>query len=153
VFQVDHERRGYLANIGRNQLWRAILAASEDMRTAIDHMQNHSGKYGIDPDRLVIGGFSAGAITAINTAYGANAPVKAVISISGSSWGYNLQATAKPGQPPLLLLVGQNDLPGVRDGSGKIAALFKRTGISCETTWVAGFDHFYPMGAVSSHQT
>jgi predicted esterase len=138
-----------LDDAGRDQLWRAILAASEDMGTAIAHIQQHANKYGVDPDRLAIGGFSAGAITAINTAYGADAPVKAVVSISGSSWGYNLAATAKSGHPPLLVLVGQNDLPGVRGGSAQIAALFGLKGIKCDTAWVANFGHFYPMGAVS----
>lgn len=134
---------------GRNQFWRAILSASEDMGSAIDHVQEHASAYKIDPDKLAIGGFSAGAITAINTAYGASAPVKAVISLSGTSWGYNLGVTANADQPPLLMLVGQNDLPAIQNGSAHIASLFSRKGITYETGWVAGFGHFYPMGAVT----
>jgi predicted esterase len=138
-----------LDEAGRDQFWRAVLAASEDMSTAISYIQDKSGTYGIDPNRLAIGGFSAGAITAINTAYGANAPVQAVVSMSGSSWGYNLATTAKPGQPPILLLVGQNDLDGIRGGSSHMTALFKSIGVNHESAWVASFGHFYPMGAVS----
>lgn len=134
---------------GRDQLWRAILAASEDMATAVEYVRTHSEKYKVAPDRLAIGGFSAGAITAINVAYGANAPVKAVVSLSGSSWGYNLAATATSGQPPILMLVGQNDLAGIRGGSAGISQLFDQKGIDYETAWVAGFGHFYPMGAVT----
>jgi dienelactone hydrolase len=138
-----------LDNAGREKLWRAILAASEDMTTAVEHVRTYSDRYNVAPDRLAIGGFSAGAITAINAAYGANTPVKAVVSLSGSSWGYNLGAMTTSEQPPILMLVGQDDLPGIRSGSAGISALFDQKGIEYESAWVAGFGHFYPMGAIT----
>lgn len=42
--------------------------ATQDSRAALRHFVNHSEKYGIDVEKVFVGGVSAGAITAINTA-------------------------------------------------------------------------------------
>lgn len=133
----------------RAEFWQALLSASEDMEMAVNHVRSQSAQYGVDSERLALGGFSAGAITAINTAYGRHVPVKAVVSLSGSTWGYLLQGNL-PAQPPALLqLVAQEDLPGVIRGSGAVARVLDSTGASRQQAWVPGFGHFYPMGAIS----
>lgn len=133
----------------RAEFWQALLSASEDMEAAVNHVRGNAVQYGVDPERLALGGFSAGAITAINTAYGRHVPVKAVVSLSGSTWGYLLQGNL-PAQPPALLqLVGQEDLPGVIRGSGAVARVLDSAGARRQQAWVPGFGHFYPMGAVS----
>ncbi|WP_341706781.1 hypothetical protein [Halopseudomonas sp.] len=133
----------------RAEFWQALLSASEDMEAAVNHVRGNAVQYGVDPERLALGGFSAGAITAINTAYGRHVPVKAVVSLSGSTWGYLLQGNL-PAQPPALLqLVGQEDLSGVIRGSGAVARVLDSVGASRQQAWVPGFGHFYPMGAVS----
>lgn len=133
----------------RAEFWQALLSASEDMELAVNHVRSQSAQYGVDPERLALGGFSAGAITAINTAYGRHVPVKAVVSLSGSTWGYLLQGNL-PAQPPALLqLVAQEDLPGVIRGSGAVARALDSAGASRQQAWVPGFGHFYPMGAIS----
>lgn len=81
----------------RATLWRTYLAATDDLASAVQFLRGHSSDYGIDPERLAIGGFSAGAITAINGAYGMGLPVKAVISMSGGMGAYDLRVTARPG--------------------------------------------------------
>lgn len=133
----------------RKQYWRASLAAAEDMATAVAHIQAHAAAYDIDASRVAVGGFSSGAITAINTAYGARAPVRAVFALSGAVLGYDLSKTAQAGDPPLLLLAGQNDLPGILNGGRYAVATLGAAGVPVETAWVPGFGHFYPMGAVS----
>ncbi len=133
----------------RAEFWQALLSASEDMEAAVNHVRSEAAHYGVDPERLALGGFSAGAITAINTAYGRHVPVKAVVSLSGSTWGYLLPGHL-PAQPPALLqLVGQEDLPGVIHGSAAVARALDNVGASRQQAWVPGFGHFYPMGAVS----
>lgn len=133
----------------RAEFWQALLSASEDMETAVSHVRSQAARYGVDPERIALGGFSAGAITAINAAYGRHVPVKAVVSLSGSTWGYLLPGHL-PAQPPALLqLVGQDDLPGVIRGSGAVARALDSAGAVRRQAWVPGFGHFYPMSAVS----
>jgi len=133
----------------REQLWNATFAAVQDMETALNFVRTNSERYHIDPDLIALGGFSAGAMTAINLAYGKRADVRAVVALSGASWGYDLTATLSAHAPPLLLFAGQWDLPGIRQGSAGIARLFNARGVRAQQAWVPGFGHFYPMEAPS----
>ncbi|MEZ5947407.1 MAG: dienelactone hydrolase family protein [Hyphomonas sp.] len=125
------------------------LSRRSKTSTALDHVRQNAAAYGVAPNRIAIGGFPAGAITAINLAYGEGADVSAVVSLSGSIWGYDVTQTARRGQPPLLLFAGQQDLPGIRWGNAELAKQFAAKGMTVETAWVPGFGHFYPMGAPS----
>ena len=138
-----------LDDASREQLWNAVLAASEDLANAVAFMRANAAKYGIDRERIAIGGFSAGGLAAVNAAYGAGVPVKAVISLSGGIGGYDLRKTVRPGMPPALLVVGQNDLEGVRASTPGLLALLNATSVKTESAWMPGFGHFYPMGATS----
>ena len=138
-----------LNDASRQQLWNTTFAAVEDMETALGFIRSNAQRFHVDPDRIALGGFSAGAITAMNLAYGEQANVKAVISLSGTSWGYDFNQTVSNTVPPLLLFAGQWDLIGIRQGSAGIANLFQSKGASVTQAWVPGFGHFYPMEAPS----
>ena len=43
----------------------AVVAAAEDLRAAIRFVKGHSEDYGIDPDRIGLLGFSAGAVSTV----------------------------------------------------------------------------------------
>lgn len=133
----------------RHQYWNAIFAAAEDMTTAVEYVRAHAEDYSIDPDRVAVGGFSAGAITAINTAYGMDAPVRAVVALSGAVAGYNPAGGLPADPPPLLMFNGQNDLAGIILGSRYLKDTLTVAGSPPESAWVPGFGHFYPMGATS----
>lgn len=134
----------------RMHLWNGILAASEDMGKAVTFVEQNAANYHIDLERIAIGGFSAGAITALNLAYGAEMPVKAVVSLSGSLWGYNVLRTLRSApKPPLLLVVGQYDLPPIRQTGKALLERFETLGIPVEFYWVPGYSHFYPRGAIT----
>ncbi len=109
----------------REQLWNATFAAVDDMEAALNFVRTNSKRYNVDPKAIALGGFSAGAMTAIILAYGKHADVSAVVALSSTSWGYNLNLTLLEDAPPLLLFAGQWDLPGIRQGSAGIAHLFK----------------------------
>jgi dienelactone hydrolase len=51
------------------QCRRNILAAQQDVQGAVRWLRVHAAEYGIDPNRIAAGGFSAGAVTAVNLAY------------------------------------------------------------------------------------
>jgi acetyl esterase/lipase len=60
-----------------SQLWldrraeceRNILAAQRDALGAIRWVRVHAATYGVDPTKIAVGGFSAGAVTSSNVAY------------------------------------------------------------------------------------
>ncbi|MEO9635791.1 MAG: alpha/beta hydrolase [Parasphingorhabdus sp.] len=133
----------------REQLWNATFAAVEDLETALEYIRNNADRYGIDPDHIAVGGFSAGAMTAINLAYGKGCNVQAVVSLSGTSWGYDLNKTVSGKLPPLLIVAGQWDLAGIRQGSASITKLFASRNVPTSQAWVPGFGHFYPKEAPS----
>lgn len=133
----------------REQLWNGTFAAVQDMKTALNFVRANAQEFHVDPDKIAVGGFSAGAITAINLAYGRRADVQAVVALSGTSWGYDLNKTLTPDAPPLLMFAGQWDLQGIRMGSAGIANLFQSHRAQVTQAWVPGFGHFYPMEAPS----
>jgi predicted esterase len=53
----------------RDQCKRNILAAQHDALAAIRWIRQRASQYGIDPNKIAVGGFSAGAVTASNLAY------------------------------------------------------------------------------------
>lgn len=138
-----------LDDTSREQLWNTVFAAAHDLGTAVSYARSHAAELGIDPERIAVGGFSAGGASAVNLAYGFGAPIKAVVSFSGGMGGFNLAKSAKAGMPPALVITGQNDLEGVQLGNRGVQAILGAASIKTESAWMPGFGHFYPMGAPS----
>ena len=99
----------------------------------------------------MIGGFSAGAVTSWNVAHGMGVPVAGVFLLSGSDAGFSLEktVTASSNRPPILLFMGQYDLPGALDTVPELLAHYEKTGVDHAFAWVPGHGHFYPAGAAS----
>lgn len=133
----------------REQLWNTVFAASEDLASAVRFVRASAAQLGADPDRIAIGGFSAGGMAAVNAAYGMGVPVKAVISLSGGIGGFDLRKTLRARMPPGLFIIGQNDLEGVQFGTRALLGALAAAGVEAESAWMPGFGHFYPMGATS----
>ena len=66
----------------------AIQEAAADAQTAVRFLRTNAATYAIDPNRIAIGGSSAGAITALNVGYSSaadlSASVRAAVSLSGA---------------------------------------------------------------------
>ncbi len=81
----------------------AIQEATADAQTAVRFLRTNASTYGIDPDRIAIGGSSAGAIAALNVAYStsedATARVRAALSISGA---HLVSGAVSAGDAPVL---------------------------------------------------
>jgi predicted esterase len=88
----------------------AIQEALADAQTAVRFLRTNAATYGIDPDRIAIGGSSAGAITALNVGFRTSedptAAVGAAVSLSGSY----LLVTIDSGDAPSLLFHGTADV-------------------------------------------
>ncbi|WP_158681608.1 alpha/beta hydrolase [Microbulbifer pacificus] len=124
--------------------WRAIVGSSEDMGKAVAYIRANAESFGIDPERVAVGGWSAGAFTSINLAYGARVPVKAVFANSGGFWGYNLyKLQPATDTPALLLLWGENDIPGLLQIAPAVVQSMRGAGVDSQLAWVPGRGHFY----------
>src|SRR5215475_7056195 len=66
----------------------AIQEAAADAQAAVRFLRTNAATYGIDPNRIAIGGSSAGAITALNVGYSTSedptSAVRAAVSLSGA---------------------------------------------------------------------
>ena len=135
----------------RKTIVDGVIAAAEDLRKAVLHIRASASTYGIDPQRIVLGGFSAGAVTSWNVAHGIGVPVSGVFLLSGSDAGFdvNKTVTASSGRPPVLMFMAQYDLPGALTSVPALIAHYRKTGVPYEFAWVPGFGHFYPAGAAS----
>lgn len=130
-------------------MMNGIRAATEDLNTALNFILDNADRYSVDPDRIVLQGFSAGAVTSVHVAYALKAPVAAVIANSGGPVGFDITGTVSAGSPPLLLFVGQHDLEGAIELAPAVRDIFERAGTPFEFAWVPGAGHFYSASATS----
>ena len=122
-----------------------IEAAADDMATAVTFVRANAVRFGVDPHRIALGGFSAGARTALNVAYGERVPVSAVVSLSGFIGPDDLtRHVTGEGQPPVLLFSGEHDLDYIAKSFAGTAAYFRAKGLLHGAHVVPTVDHFYP---------
>ncbi len=127
----------------------SVISAAEALRTAIRHVKNASADYIVDPKRIGLLGFSAGAITIINVAYGMKEDVAAVVLNSGYPAVFNMDRllTSESKVPPALFHLAQNDYPVVEAGLVPFLGKLKEIGAEYRLSWVPSHGHFYPSGA------
>ena len=145
--RVNHVRKLMgLPPVTTEQLVGGSEAACDDMEKAIAFVLGNAARFGIDPARVALGGFSAGARTALMVAFGARAPVRGVASLSGFMGEEDLAryVTGEPGLPKALLVSGEHDLEHVTASFAGIAAHFESKGLLAGAHVVAGANHFYP---------
>ncbi len=89
----------------------AAAAARVDAARAVEWMRANAASYRIDPDRIAVGGYSAGAITALGLAYrdpGVDgADVQVVLSLSGGLYGS--ESIIDADEAPLVMIHGTAD--------------------------------------------
>lgn len=107
-------------------VWRN---AKYDMQMAVRYIRDNAVAWGIDPDKIVAAGFSAGGSMTLGVAYDSaddndsgptSSAVAAGIDQGQGTDDEGLLHLADPGEPPLAILVGGNDYPS--GGSGFPAA-------------------------------
>jgi len=84
----------------------AAALARQDADAAVEWLRSNAKTYRVDPERIAIAGYSAGAITAIEVATHPPPAVWAGVSISGAA--IDTPALAHP-HPPLFLVHGDAD--------------------------------------------
>ncbi|PSW16918.1 hypothetical protein C9I98_20455 [Photobacterium sanctipauli] len=128
-----------------------VLAGAEDLRTAVNFVRKNAENYNIDPDKVVLGGFSAGAINSLNVAHGMKVPVSGVMMLGTAEIGFDIKKTAKSASDisPILMFQGQYDLPATLTRTPILLNHYNNIGADFQYNWVPGASHFYPSGAVS----
>ncbi|MEQ8783587.1 MAG: alpha/beta hydrolase [Roseibium album] len=128
-----------------------VLSATEDLWRAIEFIRSNAIDFSVDPDRIVLGGFSAGAVTSLNVAHGTDARVAGAFMLSTAPIGLNIFETIMKGSsaPPALIFTGQYDLSGALASIEGLLQHYRDAGLDYEFAWVPGFGHFYPSGSPS----
>lgn len=126
-----------------------IEASTDDMSQAVTYVRGRSFALGVDPDRIAIGGFSAGAIMAINAAFAERAPIAAVVALSGRMpmGAAKAYVTGARSEPAILMFVGENDLPAMLDNLDGPTHHMTCVGLPHQVVRIAGATHFYPRTA------
>src|SRR5262249_47572410 len=88
----------------------AIREAWADAQTAVRFLRTNAATYGIDPDRIAIGGSSAGAITALNVGFRTHEDPDAGVGAAVALSGAYLTTSIDPGDAPSLLFHGTADV-------------------------------------------
>lgn len=133
-------------------VWAGMEAAADDMAMAVRFVRSQADRWQIDPARIAVGGFSAGARTALAVAYGKRIGAAAVLSLSGFVASDDLHRWIVPGAglPPAMLVTGEHDLDYIVAQSGPMCRHMGTADIGCERWIVAGAGHFYPSTSVAT---
>jgi acetyl esterase/lipase len=131
---------------------RAMEAAYEDVATGVRYVIEKAGELGVDPARVVVGGFSAGGRAAVYTAYAKRVPVAGVVSISGPMAPEDAAHWVKRGakHPPLLKVTGEKDLEHVVKSTPAMLETLGNAGVACEWCQVPAGTHFYAASATAA---
>ncbi len=137
------------ANVAEDvaEVENAIRSAAEDLRTAVQHVQGNAEFYNINPDELVLGGFSAGATTVLNTVYSLGVPASGLVLLSPVD-ATQVSTNAETNYPTLIFQ-SQHDLNAMHQTVPGMIANLEATGTDYDFAWVPSFGHYYPSGATS----
>jgi acetyl esterase/lipase len=136
-------------------LYDAMVDAYEDATAAVDWVGAHAGEYGIDPDVIAAGGFSAGAVTTTNLAYmpGQLGPATSGIAAALPLEGWFVRpddpalpvpgpfAVPDPGEPPAIVFHGTADRLLPFGSATETCPMAAEAGIACEYVGYEGGTH------------
>lgn len=144
--RIDHVRQLLgLPVAGDDELRDGVEAAILDVAQAARFVQAQAAQWSVDPGRVALGGFSAGAFASIYAAYALGVPAAAIVSLSGGidprDAAFYLQDGA--GRPPVLLFSSEFDLPGIHARTMALADQAAAVGLHFRRYHVPGRPHFY----------
>jgi acetyl esterase/lipase len=124
-----------------DELLKSSYYAVQDVKIAVEYFKHNAAKYGIDPDKIILAGNSAGGMIAMQAAYSSNAELAQLAQLSNDTaaiskpqervkvaavinfWGaiYNLD-WLKNVRVPIVSALGSND--GILPPTHKSAPLY-----------------------------
>lgn len=128
-----------------------VKMAREDTMAAIRWLRANATKYRLDPDKIIVNGYSAGAMTALYTAYdtanvgnsgtpGYSSKINGAVSMSGGMLQQDL-AKIQVGEAPSLLFHGEKDSIVPIVWSKRVEGRLDAVGIYNETVYYPGTGH------------
>lgn len=129
---------------GKLFLWKACIAAAEDVKMALDFIIDHAGDFNVDPERIAIGGHSAGGATTLNVGLGLQGRVAALFALSGTEIAFEHDAVANFDKLPASLIVAsENDWDAILESFPMLIQLLTTAQAQYEMAWVSSPGHFY----------
>ncbi|HET6950326.1 MAG TPA: neocarzinostatin apoprotein domain-containing protein, partial [Acidimicrobiales bacterium] len=135
--------------LGHGDDWRGIYLASldayDDATAGVAWLRAHAAEYGIDPDAIVAGGFSAGGVTAYNLALLPGQRGPATSQVAGAIPMAGLPYTPpEPGDPPSIAFHGTRDTVLAVDNARAHCQRSEDVGVACEIVTRDGMGHGEP---------
>jgi acetyl esterase/lipase len=138
----------YGFGVGDPRLPQVIADAQHDAQAAVRWLRASAATYRIDAGRIAVGGFSAGAITALYVNYnsadsgqsgnpGYPSNTSACVDVAG---GMDV-ALMEAGEPPVLVVHGTADTTVPYEGALDIVARAQEAGVTAEFRPVEGAGH------------
>ncbi|MFF2479460.1 alpha/beta hydrolase fold domain-containing protein [Paenibacillus sp. NPDC058071] len=142
VFSIDYR----LKTKPEANFMRTLNDAYEDISDVFGWIGDHAEEYGLDVNRIAIGGDSAGghlALNFVNELLIRNPEfVKSVFAII-DIYGGNLNAAVQTALPPVLIVHGTNDLEVPYEVSAKFAEQLDNKGLYHNFLTLEGIGHDY----------
>lgn len=130
--------------------WEGTLAnATEDAAAAVDWLVENSEQYGVDPNNIVLLGYSAGNYLAIHLVYddtGIRWKKDSVVGVLSLATSYSSDAfSPEKDDPPCFCIHGSEDKTCPKKYSEKLVEALTNAGVKAELYTVQGADHdLYP---------
>ncbi|MBR1434772.1 MAG: alpha/beta hydrolase [Bacteroidales bacterium] len=143
IFRPDADRSKTLTRIGDTEESRAVRIAHEDGLQAMKLVRSMADEFGIDPERIGIMGFSAGAVLAMNVGMHHDASSRpALVAPVYVGWVDPIEVPEDAA--PLYLVSPQNDLFAPHEPFDLYQA-WTKAGIDAELHYHAGVQHGFGM--------
>jgi acetyl esterase/lipase len=161
-YAKEFAKRGYVAAsinyrlvedwpVGTPEGEKAQLDAQDDAAAAVRYLRAHAQEFRIDPDRISMGGWSAGSITSLYVAFnherapGSNTStpgfpshISAAVCLAGVMWDPTF---IQPSDPPLIMFRGTEDKPFLWPYVTAIIDRAREVGIPVEFYPIEGAGH------------
>ncbi len=126
-------------------------AAFDDMTAAARAVIARAGEFGVDPGRVVLGGWSAGARCALYAAFAEHVPCVGVLALSGLIQPEDIAAHVPPGAalPPVLVVMAEADVASMLDFAPRVVAAMHERGCAARLVNIPGRDHWYAAEAMT----
>jgi dienelactone hydrolase len=129
----------------------SMEAAIDDMTAAARAVIARAGEFGVDPGRVVLGGWSAGARCALYAAYAERVPCLGVLALSGLIQPEDIEAHVTPGAalPPMQVVMAEADVASMLDFAPRVVAAMRERGCTIRLARIPGRDHWYAAEAMT----
>ena len=135
---------------GVMMIWRAYMSGVEDAALALEFILEHAQGLNIDPERIAMGGHSAGAGISSSVGLGLETPLKAIFPMSSPPIMFEEDYVASRSDLPAVLLhFSQFDDVPLLISAPDMVGMLRRSGTDFTLAWMPGYPHFYPHNAVS----